>query len=113
LETVTPSGTQTFTNTAVVSGETFVNAPIVLTPSTDLFYLVLYGTGFDSATTSTVTVTINGKAFTPTYAGPQGGFAGLDQINILLPSSLAGSGTVNVSISVNGVVSNTGTVAFQ
>lgn len=113
VETVTPSGTQTFTNTAVVSGETFVNAPFVLTPAADSFYLILYGTGFDSGTVSSVVVTINGKTYTPAFVGPQGGFVGLDQINVLLPASLAGSGTVNVSISVNGTVSNTGTVAFH
>jgi uncharacterized protein (TIGR03437 family) len=113
VETVTPTGTETFTNTAVVSGETYVNAPIVLTPAADSFYLILYGTGFDSGTVSSVIVSINGKNYTPTFVGSQGGFAGLDQINVLLPASLAGSGTVNVSISVNGTVSNTGTIAFQ
>jgi uncharacterized protein (TIGR03437 family) len=113
VETVTPSATETFTNTAVVSGGTYVNAPLVLTPAADSFYLILYGTGFDSGTVSSVVVTINGKTYTPAFVGPQGGFAGLDQINVLLPASLAGSGTVNVSISVNGTVSNTGTITFQ
>jgi uncharacterized protein (TIGR03437 family) len=84
-----------------------------LTPAADSFYLILYGTGFDSGTVSSVVVTINGKTYTPAFVGPQGGFAGLDQINVLLPASLAGSGTVNVSISVNGTVSNTGTITFQ
>jgi uncharacterized protein (TIGR03437 family) len=113
VEIVTPSGTETFTNTAVVNGETYINAPIVLTPAASSFYLILYGTGFDSGTVSSVVVTINGKAYMPAFVGPQGGFAGLDQINVLLPASLAGSGTVNVSIGVNGTVSNTGTISFQ
>jgi uncharacterized protein (TIGR03437 family) len=111
--TTTPSGTQTYTNTATLNGTTFVNAPIALTPAADTFYLLLYGTGFDQGTASTLTVTINGKNYTPSFVGPQGTYAGLDQINVLLPSSLAGSGTVNVSITVNGTVSNTGTIAFQ
>ena len=72
--------------------------------------MLLYGTGFDTA--KTVTVTINGKTFTPAYFGPQGGFAGLDQVNVLLPVSLAASGQVNVSITVDGQTSNVGTVAF-
>jgi uncharacterized protein (TIGR03437 family) len=60
----------------------------------------LYGTGF--------AVNVDGSLFTPgqfigscdvneqavriLYAGPQGQFPGVDQINIKLPTSLAGSG---------------------
>ena len=108
---VTPDGQQTYTNTAILNGTSFVNAPISFSPTANTFYLLLYGTGFDSA--STVTVTINGKSYTPTYSGPQGTFAGLDQINLLLPASLAGSGQVNVSITKDGQTSNAGTIAFQ
>ncbi len=108
---VTPSGQQTYISTATLSGTAFVNAPITLSPAADSFYLLLYGTGFDNA--KSVSVTINGTAFTPTYFGPQGTFAGLDQINVLLPASLAGSGQVNVSIAVDGQTSNVGTIAFQ
>ncbi len=106
----TPSGQQTYTNTATTSGTTFVNAPISLQPAADTFYLLLYGTGFDNA--KSVTVTINGQTFTPAYFGPQGTFAGLDQVNVLLPASLAGAGQVNVSITVDGQTSNVGTIAF-
>jgi uncharacterized protein (TIGR03437 family) len=74
-------------------------------------YLILYGTGFDDA--QSVTVTVNGQVLTPAYFGPQGNFAGLDQINLLLPTSLAGSGEVNVSITVDGSSSNVGKIAFQ
>jgi uncharacterized protein (TIGR03437 family) len=59
-----------------------------------------------------VSVTINGQTYVPQYAGQQGGFAGLDQINVLLPQSLAGAGQVNVSVTVDGQVSNVGTLAF-
>ncbi|MGH9800448.1 MAG: hypothetical protein ACRD82_08805 [Blastocatellia bacterium] len=41
------------------------------------------------------------------YAGPQGGFVGLDQANILLPKSLAGRGEVDVVLIVNGKTANT------
>ena len=57
-------------------------------------------------------MTINGKTFIPAYFGPQGGFAGLDQVNVMLPASMAGSGQVNVSITVDGQTSNVGTIAF-
>jgi uncharacterized protein (TIGR03437 family) len=40
------------------------------------------------------------------YAGTQNLFAGLDQVNVLLPSSLAGKGTVEVQLTANGVAAN-------
>ncbi len=107
---VAPGGRQTYTNTAALSGTTFINAPVSFLPAADTFYLLLYGTGFDTA--KTVTVSINGQTFTPSYFGPQGGFAGLDQVNVLLPASLASAGQVNLSITVDGQTSNVGTVAF-
>lgn len=100
----------TYVDTATLSGTTFVNTPLSLSPTTDSFYLYLYGTGFDHA--KSVTVTINGQTFTPAYFGPQGTYAGLDQINVLLPQSLANAGPVNVSITVDGQVSNVGTIQF-
>jgi hypothetical protein len=89
----------------------FVPVPISFTPSTDTLYLVLYATGIRHG--STVTVTINGQTFTPAYSGAQGSFAGLDQINVKLPSSLAGAGQVNVTLAVDGQTSNTATLTFQ
>src|ERR1017187_3578141 len=59
----------------------------------DSLYLLLYGTGFDGASKSNTTVIIGG-ATTVTYSGPAPGFAGEDQINVQLPSSLAGAGQV-------------------
>ena len=41
-----------------------------------------------------------------TYAGPQPAFAGLDQVNILLPLTLRGAGGVNVTLWVDGTESN-------
>ena len=40
------------------------------------------------------------------YAGPQGQFAGLDQVNVRLPQSLAGSGEIDVRMSVDGKRAN-------
>jgi uncharacterized protein (TIGR03437 family) len=108
---VAPGGAQTYTNTATLNGQTFVNAPISLTPAGNTFYLLLYGTGVRFG--SVITVSINGTTYSPTYAGAQGTYAGLDQINILLPATLAGSGMVNVTVTVDGQVSNLGTIAFQ
>ena len=106
----TPGGQQTYLNTAALNGTTYVNSPISLAPASSTFYLLLYGTGFDNA--KTVTVTINGQSYNPAYAGAQGTYPGLDQINVLLPASLVGAGQVNVSITVDGQVSNVGNIAF-
>ncbi|HVW11739.1 MAG TPA: FG-GAP-like repeat-containing protein, partial [Bryobacteraceae bacterium] len=57
-------------------------------------YLTMYGTGYASAVTAG-SACYFGSAQTPgavTYAGPQPTIAGLDQVNILLPGSLAGAG---------------------
>ena len=108
---VTPGGDQAYANTAGLGGQVFVNEPISLTPAASSFYLLLYGTGIRHG--AVVTVTINGTTYTPTYSGAQEIFAGLDQINVLLPASLAGSGSVVVSVTVDGQVSNAGTISFQ
>jgi len=76
---------------------------IDLGSTTDQVYLTLFGTGFDAAVLGTVTATIAGQPSQVTYAGPQG-LAGLDQVNILLPRGLAGSGDSPVELSVNGSV---------
>jgi uncharacterized protein (TIGR03437 family) len=57
---------------------------------------VLYGTGIQNrASLSDVTVTIGSQTLPAFYAG-SAGYAGEDQVNVMLPASLAGSGTVNV-----------------
>jgi uncharacterized protein (TIGR03437 family) len=60
-------------------------------------YLSLYGTGFGSATAASVTCTVAGQNALVTYAGPQMQAQGLDQLNMLLPKTLAGMGAVSVS----------------
>ena len=45
-------------------------------------YLAIFGTGFDAAVASNTMVTVNGLSVPVLYAGPGGGFSGLDQINV-------------------------------
>ena len=59
-----------------------------------------------AATAANTTVTVNGVNCQVLYAGTQNLFTGLDQINVLLPSSLAGKGTVDVQLTSNGVAAN-------
>jgi uncharacterized protein (TIGR03437 family) len=84
----------------------------------DPVYLSLYGTGFDQATAASVTCTVAGQIATVTYAGPQMQVQGLDQLNMLLPNTLAGMGTVSVacffgSEGVNGLPANALQISIQ
>jgi uncharacterized protein (TIGR03437 family) len=55
-----------------------------------------------------MTATIGGVSVPVPFAGAQGAYAGLDQINIgPIPRQLIGAGTVDVIVRVNGVPSNT------
>jgi uncharacterized protein (TIGR03437 family) len=47
------------------------------------------------------------------YAGSQNVFPGLDQVNALLPASLAGKGTVEVQLTAGGVAANAVQVVIQ
>jgi uncharacterized protein (TIGR03437 family) len=70
--------------------------------------LSLYGSGIRNVDSlANVQVTINGVSVPVQYAGPQPNFAGLDQVNVSVPSSLEGSGLVNVVLTVDGRVANT------
>jgi uncharacterized protein (TIGR03437 family) len=62
---------------------------------------------------SAVSVTIGGTPATVTYAGPQGTYPALDQINVLVPSSLAGAGVVDLNLVVDGIAANTVKVRLQ
>jgi len=88
-----------------------VSGPIVIGPAAEQATLVLYGTGLNTATS--VTATIGGNVVAVAYAGPQGTYAGLDQINIPLPASLARSGRVDVVVSASQKPSNPVQVTIQ
>jgi uncharacterized protein (TIGR03437 family) len=67
-------------------------------------YLILFGTGFDSPTFG-AGLQIGSQDVPASYVGPQSQYPGLDQINFLLPKSLAGSGRLSVTLTfvVNAV----------
>jgi uncharacterized protein (TIGR03437 family) len=73
-------------------------------------YLSFYGTGIGSGA---ATVKIGSVTVDATYAGPQGQFPGLDQVNVPLSLALHGAGTVDVTVTVNGVTSNAVKIAVQ
>jgi len=90
---------------------TIVAAPIdVALPGQ--VYLTLYGTGFEQAAAFPTVVSVQGVSVPVTYAGPQES-AGLDQLNFILPASLAGTGVASVVVTVGGASSNVVYVMIQ
>lgn len=77
-------------------------------------YLSLYATGVRGRTSlDNVSVTIGGVDVPVLYAGPQGTFPALDQVNVPLPLSLRGRGEVNVLVTVDGKASNPVRIAIE
>lgn len=66
-------------------------------------YLILYGTGIGNQ--NNVEVKIGGQSCQISYVGPTS-FPGVDQINVRLPESLRGVGTVAIVVTANGFISN-------
>jgi uncharacterized protein (TIGR03437 family) len=85
-----------------------VAVPIDLGPEGDLVVLVLYGTGIRNRTSlSAVTATIGGVSALVQYASVAGGFVGLDQVNVVIPRSLAGrNGDADVILTVDQKTAN-------
>jgi uncharacterized protein (TIGR03437 family) len=84
-----------------------VPAPIDLGAESDRLILLLYGTGFRlHSGAGTVQVQIGGVDAAVHYAGAQGEFPGLDQLNVEIPRSLRGRGQVEVRVTVEDEPAN-------
>jgi uncharacterized protein (TIGR03437 family) len=84
-----------------------VAAPIDLGPETDQVFLILFGTGLRfRSSLNAVTARIGAVDAPVVFAGPLEGFVGLDQVNVLLPRTLIGRGTVSVTLTVDGKSAN-------
>jgi uncharacterized protein (TIGR03437 family) len=88
-----------------------VSSPLSLGSSTDTVYVTLYGTGIRGA--KSVTAYVAGQSVPVLYAGAQGSFAGLDQVNITIPNSLAGTGEASVYLIADGQMSNVASMKIQ
>ncbi|HKQ78853.1 MAG TPA: prolyl oligopeptidase family serine peptidase [Blastocatellia bacterium] len=89
----------------------FVAVPIDLGPdlggAADQVFLLVFGTGLRNLSAlSAVRTRIGDVDAQATFAGAQGGFEGLDQVNVRLPRILAGRGEVNVELVVDGQAAN-------
>jgi hypothetical protein len=74
--------------------------PVDTGASTDMVALEFYAAGVRDA--SAIEVRIGGQSVPVLYAGASERFAGLDQISVQLPRSLAGSGSADVLLTVDG-----------
>jgi uncharacterized protein (TIGR03437 family) len=85
----------------------FEPVAIDLGPETDAVYLILFGTGWrGGGANSSVTVRIDGEEVPVLYAGGQGEFVGLDQLNVRLPRQLMRRGEVTLTLEVDGLIAN-------
>jgi uncharacterized protein (TIGR03437 family) len=113
-ESITPSGTAT--PLSVFSCQSGValsclSTPIDVATASGTVYLSLYGTGLRGA--GTLQAYIAGQQLPVQFAGAQGQYQGLDQVNIAVPKSLAGMGEVSVYLVADGQNSNMVTINIQ
>ncbi len=95
-----------------------ITGPIDFGPEDETLVLILYGTGIRRRNNLNSVRAVFGLPFgtlelPALFAGDQGGFAGLDQVNVILPRSLAGRGSVEVILLVENQRSNPGRVIFR
>lgn len=106
---VRADGTQVFEPTYRYDSQSgrFVNLPIDLGNPAEQVYLVLFGTGIRYRTESALPrVLIAGEDAMVGFAGPQPTLFSVDQVNALIPRTLAGRGEVDVQLSADGKNAN-------
>jgi len=82
------------------------STPIELADDSQVF-LELFGTGIRGRTSlANVTATVDGIPADVLFAGPQGQFPGLDQVNLVLPQNLKGHGEQDLILTVDGHAAN-------
>jgi uncharacterized protein (TIGR03437 family) len=79
----------------LVSGLQFMRGPFNAKTGGQPTVIALFGTGWRNS--QPVTARIGGQAAKVEYAGPSGGFNGLDQINVQIPSGVTGQASVVVT----------------
>ena len=113
IEYLIPGGVS-FENAAQCSGTNCTPAPIDLSVSTGPTFLILYGTGIRGRTSlSNVQAQIGNLPATVQYAGPQGHYAGLDQINVVVPPQLKGRGQLVLTLTIDGQTANMVDIAIK
>ena len=93
-------GTQT--PVPVISCTSSSCSAVPIDVSGDSVYLSLFGTGFDTVSGGVACRTGN-RGIPVTYGGPQKQIPGLDQVNVMLPRELAGSGAISITCNAMGL----------
>jgi uncharacterized protein (TIGR03437 family) len=109
----TPAGFSTFdgVNLQLLSQPDSTPRPVGAGTEANPNYLVLYGTGLRGRTSlGGVQVTVGGVAAQVQFTGAQPTYAGLDQLNVKLPATLAGRGNVEIVVTVDGRQANRVTI---
>jgi uncharacterized protein (TIGR03437 family) len=110
---VQPDGRQIYQPLARfdLAANQFVPASISLSaldPVFDRVFLILFGTGLRGAgSDATLELTIGDRKVDVLYAGPQGDFVGVDQVNAELLRGFISAGEQDVTLTINGRVTNT------
>ncbi|HEY3836664.1 MAG TPA: hypothetical protein VGL72_08830 [Bryobacteraceae bacterium] len=108
------SGNITPQNVATCSASGCVAVPLDFGGPGDQLIITLYGTGLRGfSTMAHVSASVGGAMAQVLYTGPQGQFAGLDQVNVVVPASLAGVGEVPVILRVDGQTANVVTINLK
>ena len=92
----------------------FVARPVVFGDASEQLFLLMFGTGIRGRSSlGAVNVKIGTVDHAVDFAGPQGDFVGLDQLNIKLSRNLIGAGEVPIILTVDGKTANQLTIRFQ
>lgn len=107
--TVRPDGTRAF---GALFGSDL--SPAAIDVNAGAVYLDLYGTGLRNGAAASSSATIGGRSVPVFGIAPSAQYPGLDQIALgPLPASLAGAGTVELEVTVNGERANKLTVLVK
>ncbi|QQS48336.1 MAG: hypothetical protein IPM66_06765 [Acidobacteriota bacterium] len=88
-------------------------SPIRFGEATDQLFLILFATGVRKGALEDVRVSIAGLEIPVLFAGEQGGFVGLDQVNLSLPRELAGRGEVLLRLEADQWMANQVSLVFR
>ncbi|MGH9850978.1 MAG: hypothetical protein ACREBD_14165, partial [Blastocatellia bacterium] len=125
LFTLNSTGTGDAYALATVDGVNYQSPPFDVLVGGRPNVVVFFATGIrrapaanpndENGVAESVAVTIDGRPARVLYAGAQGDFAGLDQLNVEMPAALAGGGPrrVEVVVTVNGVPANRVTIQVR
>ncbi len=92
----------------------FVTVPIDLGPEGERVFVILFATGIRGRSDLGAVTLKVGDLFAPVlFAGPQGDYFGVDQVNAELPRALAGKGDVMVNLTVDNTPANAVTITIE